>query len=138
MADRTLKRKKTARGGKVGDLGTLKKPDKPRCKIHRHEMIFDSDRMLWACPDRGCKMVAHPPNDVGGPQPISFKGPFSVYYVHDENTDEEKYLIQCNKVYFDITDIVTQFYVDPDRTGVDRLIIETSMIKLDQDGNMKS
>jgi hypothetical protein len=110
--------------------------DKPLCPIHGQEMKFDPSTMVWRCVTYECPQIAHPKNEVGGNKPVSFAGPFTFYtIVNKDSGGEESYILECGKVFFDITEIVEQVQ-GKDGSGEQRLVIfPTAQVKVDTDGN---
>ena len=127
MAKRSLKR--TARGGPA----EVKPVKKPQCGRHKHDMIFDKTRIVWMCPDPGCKIIAHPPSEVGGAKPVSFKPPFELTVIRDSKSGEETILLRKEKVFFDITELVG-IWKETQSAGVTVSLYPSSLVLIDENG----
>lgn len=106
---------------------------KPRCHTHDEEMGFNALRMVWECPRQDCKMVAHPPEDIGGKRPVGFDGTFEAILHYDKDTAEDKVVIRKDKVFFDVTEHVGQA-VKTD-TGFMITLIFEDVTRFDGEGN---
>lgn len=51
-------------------------------------------------------MVAHPEADIGGAKPVTFKPPFELVQVTDED-QKVHFLLRKDKVYFQMTDYIS-------------------------------
>lgn len=98
-------------------------------------MEFDRENMVWHCPMLRCTMIAHPAADMGGSKPAVFTGPYELLNMFDPDEGIWRWVIKCDKVYFDVTDSLGSNPTVTDEGATIRLGFET-FHKLDGEGNL--
>lgn len=101
---------------------------KPVCPTHGSEMAYDPSRMVWACQDRSCKMIALPKEDVdqGKGKPRIGEGILEI--VRQTSPDQrtpDRYLLRApdNNVLLDITPYVSRIESINDIRGSTSIVV---------------
>ena len=111
-----------------GDGLSIKPPEKPKCSVHRVDMVYLPDQGFWKCSEPECKRIRTPeapPEDAPKHLVRQVRGNLTLLVVRNEIRDETKYLLRSadegtvvdiTRHVVDVTNILT--VDEPNKLGL--------------------